>query len=152
MKMLTQKESGLLKDLKGEEELCIEKYGKYAKDASNPKLKELMETIKKKEETHLDTINKIMNGDVPVVSASGKPQEPKQEAGRYTNGSPEYNNDKYICSDALSTEKHVSSVYNTSIFEFKDMQIRNNLNHIQKEEQEHGEMIYNYMAQNGMYN
>jgi ferritin len=26
------------------------------------------------------------------------------------------------------------------------------LNHIQKEEQQHGEQIYNYMAQNGMYN
>lgn len=60
-------------------------------------------------------------------------------------------NDSYLCSDLLSTEKHVSSVYNTAIFEFKNTQIRDALNHIQKEEQQHGEEIYNYMAQNGMY-
>lgn len=151
--MFTQKETSLLKDLKSEEQLCIEKYKKYAKDASSPKLKSLMEQIAKKEEQHLDTLNKIEGGNIPVVSSSEKPMEnPVPEVSGYTNGSPEYNNDKYICSDALSTEKHVSSMYNTSIFEFKDEQVRNNLNHIQKEEQEHGKMIYNYMAQNGMYN
>lgn len=60
--------------------------------------------------------------------------------------------DKLLCQDALSTEKYVSSTYNTSIFEFRDKNIRQVLNHIQKEEQEHGEQIYNYMSQHGMYN
>ncbi len=60
-------------------------------------------------------------------------------------------NDSYLCSDILATEKHVSSLYNTCIFEFKDANIRNALNHIQKEEQGHGEQIYNYMQQNNMY-
>jgi len=60
--------------------------------------------------------------------------------------------DSYLCKDALSTEKHVSSTYNTSIFEFKDTGVRSALNHIQKEEQQHGEQIYNFMSQNGMYN
>lgn len=61
------------------------------------------------------------------------------------------NLDKFLCQDSLSTEKHVSSTYNTAIFEFRDKNIRNVLNHIQKEEQEHGEQIYNYMHQHGMY-
>ena len=43
--------------------------------------------------------------------------------------------DKLLCQDALSTEKYVSSTYNTSIFEFRDKNIRQVLNHIQKEEQ-----------------
>ncbi|MEG2144480.1 MAG: spore coat protein, partial [Oscillospiraceae bacterium] len=42
--------------------------------------------------------------------------------------------------------------YDTSIFEFKNKNVRDTLNHIQKEEQEHGEKIYGFMAQNGMYN
>ena len=37
-------------------------------------------------------------------------------------------------------------------FEFTENNIRDVLNHIQKEEQEHGKAIYDYMAQNGMYN
>lgn len=57
-----------------------------------------------------------------------------------------------LCTDLLSTEKHVSSVYNICVFEFRDTNIRDTLNHIQKEEQQHGEQIYNYMSQNGMYN
>ena len=60
--------------------------------------------------------------------------------------------DKLLCQDALSTEKYVSSTYNNSIFEFRDTNIRQVLNHIQKEEQEHGEEIYNYMNKHGMYN
>lgn len=66
---------------------------------------------------------------------------------------PSYNQeDKILCTDLLSTEKYVSSTYNTAIFEFRDENVRNVLNHIQKEEQEHGKKIYDYMASHGMYN
>ena len=50
------------------------------------------------------------------------------------------------------TEKYVSGTYDTSIFEFRDANIRQALNHIQKEEQQHGEDIFNYMQSKGMYN
>ncbi len=53
--------------------------------------------------------------------------------------------------DVLATEKHASHLYDTCIFEFNDENARNALNHIQKEEQEHGKMIYDYMSVNGMY-
>ena len=59
--------------------------------------------------------------------------------------------DKFLCQDALSMEKYVSGAYNTSIFEFTDENVRNALNHIQKEEQEHGEQLYHFMAVNNMY-
>ena len=68
------------------------------------------------------------------------------------NASSYNENDKMLCQDSLSTEKFISSTYNTAIFEFSDKQVRQVLNHIQKEEQEHGEKIYNYMHQHGMYN
>ena len=60
-------------------------------------------------------------------------------------------NDSYLCSDVLATEQHTSNLYNTCIFEFTTDAQRNALNHIQKEEQEHGKMIYDYMKTNSMY-
>jgi hypothetical protein len=57
-----------------------------------------------------------------------------------------------LCNDMLMTEKYVSGSYDTAIFELKDANVRNALNHIQKEEQQHGEGIFNYMQSNGMYN
>ena len=59
--------------------------------------------------------------------------------------------DEYLCRDALATEKHVSSLYNTSVFEFNSPVLRDTLAHIQKEEQNHGETIYSYMSKNMMY-
>ena len=60
-------------------------------------------------------------------------------------------NDKYLCTDALAAEKHASSLYDTCIFEFRDDNVRDQLNHIQKEEQQHGKRIYDYMSANMMY-
>ena len=61
-------------------------------------------------------------------------------------------NDQNLCNDLLMTEKYVSNTYDTAIFEFTDSNIRQVLNHIQKEEQQHGEGIFNYMQSHGMYN
>lgn len=59
--------------------------------------------------------------------------------------------DKDLCTDILMTEKYVSGAYDTAIFEFRDPQIRNILNHIQKEEQQHGEAVFKYMESKGLY-
>lgn len=153
---LTQKETSFLKDLKGQEQICVDKYNKYASDAGDAQLKDLFTQIGQTEQQHLNTINQIMSGATPAMQAGGNQQSQQKQM----NFTPVYNagtqnqdmqKDSYLCTDALSTEKHVSSVYNTAVFEFKDTNIRNALNHIQKEEQQHGEQIYNYMAQNGMY-
>ena len=40
--MFSQKEMSLLQDLKSAEEICIEKYSKYASEASAPELKNLL--------------------------------------------------------------------------------------------------------------
>ena len=63
-----------------------------------------------------------------------------------------HSQDQNLCTDMLMTEKYVSGAYDTAIFEFRDPQIRQVLNHIQKEEQQHGEAIFNYMQTMGMYN
>lgn len=151
---LTQKETMFLQDLKGQEQLCVEKYNKYASKASDPQLQALFTQLGQIEQQHLNTLNQIMSGTVPSTQAGGGGQQPKLNFNpTYGPGSqdPNKQKDSFLCTDLLSTEKHASSMYNTAVFEFKDTNIRNALNHIQKEEQEHGEQIYNYMAQNGMY-
>lgn len=152
---LTQKEASLLGDLKEQEQICIEKYSKYAGEASDNQLKNLFSRLGRQEEQHLRTIEQIMNGTVPAMqSGGGNGQQQQQQitpAYSYYDSDQNKQKDSFLCTDALSTEKHVSSVYNTGIFEFKDTAIRETLNHIQKEEQQHGEQIYNYMESNGMY-
>lgn len=59
--------------------------------------------------------------------------------------------DKDMCMDMLTTEKHISSAYDIAIFECKDAAVRDTLNHIQKEEQKHGQAISSYMISKGMY-
>lgn len=159
---LNTKERMLLQDEKSHEELCIQKYQDYANKACDPELSSLFTQLSQKEQQHLNTINQILSGTVPNVQQSGgqgqqggQNQQSQQSnlSSNMSNSTPQTasNLDKFLCQDSLSTEKYVSSTYDTTIFEFRDKNIRNVLNHIQKEEQEHGEQIYNYMHQHGMY-
>lgn len=147
---LTQKETTLLQDLKSQEQLCIDKYSKYSSDACGSKLKDLFSEIKQTEQQHFSTVNQILGGTVPQVGGGSQANSAQSDYNsQYSEQDKQ--KDKFLCTDALSTEKHVSSLYNTCIFECKDTNVRNVLNHIQKEEQQHGEKIYNFMSQNGMY-
>ena len=73
---LTQKECSLLKELKGQEALCIEKYDKAAANAVDGQLKGLFTNLRDMEQTHLDTLTGIENGTVPAVSGGEKPLVP----------------------------------------------------------------------------
>lgn len=149
----TQKETDLLKDLKSQEKLCVEKYTKSASCALDPQLKELFTSIANVEQQHLNTISQIEQGNPPSSQSGGSSQTVKSDfTATYGMGdTPDKQADCYLCQDLLTVEKQVSSAYNTSIFEFKDTAVRDALNHIQKEEQEHGKAIYDYMAVNNMY-
>jgi len=59
--------------------------------------------------------------------------------------------DKSMCEDMLMTEKYISGTYDTAVFEATNPQVRQALQHIQKDEQTHGERIFKYMQQKGMY-
>lgn len=157
---LNSKERMLLQDEKKHEELCIEKYNKYSEMASNPELKNLFSQLSEKEKQHLNTINQMLSGVLPNTnSGQGGKQQNQQSNNQSSNeqklnyyqSQTDFNNDRMLCQDSLSGEKYVSSTYDTAIFEFRDTNARQILNHIQKEEQEHGEKIYNYMEQYRMY-
>lgn len=149
---LTQKEHGLLTDMRTQEQLCIEKYSKYSAAANDPCLKNLFESIKSTEEEHLATVNRILNGEeVEMAAAPPSAKAQRLECAPSTCSEEQKKQDAFFCRDMLATEKHVSSLYDVSIFEFISPVLRDTLNHIQKEEQNHGEQLYNYMSKNGMY-
>ena len=150
---LTQKERMLLEDQKNHEQICIEKYSNYANQAQDNQLKQICKNNEQIERQHLNTINQLLNGTVPQMNQQ---QNQGQNPGQNMNNTQVAGvcgaSDKDICSDLLMTEKYVSGTYDTAIFEFKDTEVRDVLNHIQKEEQKHGESIFKYMESKGMYN
>ena len=162
MLQLTQKEQQLLQDQKSHEEVCIGKYQSNAQQASDPQLKQLFQSYAQQEQQHLNTINSIISGQVPSMTQGQQNQQQSQQIQsnmqnisqtQSTTASPAASQtDAMLCNDMLMTEKYVSSAYNTAIFEFTDSNVRQALNHIQKEEQQHGEGIFNYMNSQGMYN
>ncbi|MBQ7332997.1 MAG: ferritin-like domain-containing protein [Clostridia bacterium] len=149
--VLTEKETSLLKDMKSQEELCIKKYTKYASEAKCEKLKELFNSIANKEREHLKTIVEISEGKEPKAPSGVCATNDLCIACSYQN-TEDKDSDCFLLSDMLTTEKQVSSLYNTSVFEFTQPPLRKMLSHIQSEEQQHGEWLYAFMKANGMYN
>jgi len=149
----SQKEKSLLMDQKTHEETCVDKYAKYANQAQDPQLKQLFNSYSAQEQEHLNTINQLLSGQVPSVGGQqyqGQQAQNQQQMTSTVQGN--YNQeDAKLCRDMLMTEKYVSGAYNTAIFEFRDTNVRQVLNHIQKEEQQHGEGIFQYMQSHGMY-
>lgn len=150
---LTQKETSLIKDLKDQEKLCADKYRRYAELAHDAQLKTLFSQIADTEQGHYDTLSSIESGSMPTMSGTPSPSG-KGQSFTATYGmadTQEKRDDCYLCSDLLTTEKHVAGLYNTCVFEFAQPPLRQVLNHIQTEEQGHGESLYGYMKTNGMY-
>lgn len=162
---LSTKERYLLEDAKSHEEQCIKKYENYTKLACDSELKAVFRANGQKEEEHLQTINQLLNGQIPQMGGGqSSSQNPAQDQkwqnmqsqqatiDQQSSGQTTFKaSDKDLCTDMLMTEKYVSAAYNTSIFEFSNAQVRDVLNHIQKEEQKHGEAIFMYMKNKGMY-
>lgn len=158
---LNQKERMLLQDQQHHEQLCVQKYNKYANETQCSELKQLFQTHSSHEQQHYNTISQILSGQVPSMNqgqqAQGQGQQTqaqqKMSGMQSQAGSTSYNqNDATMANDMLTTEKYISGTYDTAIFECRDTNIRQALNHIQKEEQQHGEDLYNYMQAHGMYN
>ncbi len=157
---LTQKEKTLLEDQKSHEAICIQKYNNYAKQAQDMELAQLFTSYAAQEQNHLDTINQMLSGTTPNIQQQSAWQQSPQNQQSYQNQQQQTGQatgmqneaDAGLCIDMLMTEKYVSDTYDTAIFEFVDSNARQVLNHIQKEEQQHGEGIFNYMQSKGMYN
>lgn len=148
---LTQKERTMLEDQKVHEEVCIKKYTNYAQQASDPQLIQLFIQYASQEQQHYNTINQILQGKQPNTG-TGQGVQQAQPLQSQTPTGMINQSDAALCTDMLMTEKFVSASYDTGIFEAANPQVRQALQHIQREEQHHGEGIMNYMQQNGMNN
>ena len=150
--VLSEKETAAIKDLQTQERTCIEKYKRYSNQAKDPVLKELFQTLSKKEEKHLSSLKQVLLGSVPMVDCNdtdGRDYQPKATYGKMEE-SEDKNADSFLATDCIGTEKLVSIEYNSNVFKFSDAALRKLLADIQIEEQNHAEMIYKYKAVNGM--
>lgn len=167
---LSQKERSLIEDQKSFEDICVKKYGSYAQQAKDENLKNMFNNIAAQEQTHYDTLDQMLQGKVPQVAKQMQQQQAGQQAHQGMQNQQQQSaqqqsaqqqnadfvlqgndEDKDLLSDLLATEKHISNTYDTAVFESASPVVRQTLQHIQKEEQQHGEQIFNYMHSHGMY-
>ncbi len=175
---LTQKEQQLLSDQLNHEKVCIEKYNNYAQQVKDPQLRQMFGQYASEEQNHYDTVSQLLSGQQANTGMGmstsagpggqqGQPQRQRQGQRQSWEGAGLHEvgllgdmggagmtnqEDATILGDMLMTEKFVSGAYDTAIFESANSDVRQALQHIQKEEQQHGEGIFNYMSQHGMYN
>ncbi len=149
---LTEKEKFIIEDLKSQEKLCIQKYEFYEEMAYDPELTALFSRIKEQEKKHLQSLTDVLNGKVAEVDtndSSGETYMP-QKAYHENSNKLEKDHDSFLCTDAITMEKYVSSAYNFDLFQFGDAKLRKLLNDIETEEQNHAEMLYKYKKANLM--
>ncbi len=131
---------------------CIEKYGRYAQQAKDPELKNLFQTLQQKEREHYDSLDCVLRGEVPQCNCNDSDGRDYQPKATYTAmSSPEdKQQDSFLATDCIATEKLVSGEYNSEVFAFGDSGVRKLLADIQVEEQNHAEMLYKYKMANNM--
>lgn len=150
--VLTEKETSVIEDLRQQEQNCVEKYKRYAKEAKDEVLRDLFQKLEKEETNHYESLGQVLNGTVPCVDCNdkdGREYQPKATYDSMTNSSDKQS-DGFLVTDCIGTEKLVSGTYNNDVFCFGDTNIRKLLADIQIEEQNHAEMLYKYKTVNGM--
>ena len=150
--ILKEKEKAVIEDLHTQEQTCVEKYTRYEKQAKDPVLKDLFKRIKEEEQEHVNSLEKVLQGNVPQVDCndnSGEKYEPKATYDAATENEDK-KSDCFLATDCIGTEKLVSTEYNTNVFAFADAAVRKLLADIQIEEQNHAQMLYKYKTVNGM--
>lgn len=175
---LTQKERMYLQDAKSQEELCIAKYNHYSGVVANQELKQILQWAGQQETHHLQTISDLLQGRTPQMGGQGHSIPVNQIISQTTSGasanrsrSPQGRSpqgqtmqastsqftghgvltDQQICQDLLTMEKAVSDMYDHAVFESTSQPLRQTLNHIQKDEQDHAFALFKFMEQMGWY-
>lgn len=150
--VLTQKETAALKDLQTQEQSCIQKYTRYAQEANDIVLKNLFQELSKDEQKHYESLEQALHGTVPSVDCNDTKGRNYHPTATYTSedNSRAKQEDCFLATDCIGTEKLVSGEYNSDVFIFGDTNIRKLLADIQIEEQNHAEMLWKYKTVNKM--
>lgn len=158
---LTKKEKTMLQDQLKHEAICIQKYKNYAQQATDIELQQLFSSLASQEQQHYSTIEQMLSGMQPNISQQQSPgqhavqqnqqnmQIPQSTPMNYEQGKMNFPNAD-LCTDSIMTEKFVSGSYDTGIFESTNQTVVQALQHIQKEEQEHGKKLQQYMSNKGL--
>ncbi len=150
--VLTQKEITTLKDLRTQEQSCIEKYTRYSKEANDTVLQNLFNELSRSEQQHFDSIEQALSGTIPKVDCNdcrGRDYNPKATYSANDNSTAKQE-DCFLATDCIGTEKLVSGEYNTNVFVSGNSDLRKLLADIQIEEQNHAEMLWKYKSINSM--
>ena len=112
-------------------------------------MKQLFTKLSGEEQHHQNIINEMLQGQQPNLSHNQTQQPVAQSTPQ---GAMNNQHDKILCTDLLSTEKYVSGTYDIDIFESAEPIVRQAMQHLQQDEQRHGQELFNYMNSHGMYN
>ncbi len=150
--ILTEKETTVIKDLQTQEKSCIEKYARYSKEAHDSVLRDLFMDLSDKEQRHYDTLEQVLTGKCPCCDCNDHQGEEYNPKATYDPNAEtkEKQEDCFLATDCIGTEKMVSSEYNSNVFVFGDTKIRKILADLQIEEQNHAECLWKYKTVNGM--
>lgn len=147
---LSQKETQLITELKTQEQLCVQKYDFYAAQAKDPELKSLFRQISKYEKGHSDMLDSLLGGTVPQIKHRSPLAASYEPKASHPGDKASKDFDKFLCTDIIATEKYVATAYNDDLFYFASTDVRNVLNAIMTDEQNHAEMIWKYKVANKM--
>lgn len=147
---LNPKEIQLVSELKNQEQLCVQKYDFYASQAKDPELKNLFKKILKHEQAHFDMLHSLQNGEVPQIKNRTPVASKYEPKATHPGDQTAKDFDKFLCTDIIATEKFVATAYNNDLFYFASPEVRNVLNAIMTDEQNHAEMIWKYKTANKM--
>ena len=150
--ILSEKQKSLVQDLQSQEKLCIQKYEHAEQQAKDQELKNLFSNLKESEQQHYNSLSQLLTGTCPSVNTDDKAGMNYNPTATYFGSfnQEDKDNDQYLCTDCITTEKYVSSAYNNDLFQFAEPEVRRLFNDIQTEEQNHAEMIYKYKSVNNM--
>lgn len=147
---LNQKETQLITELQNQEQICITKYDFYAEQAHDSELKNLFKRLADQERAHLNMLKSLMDGKIPKIAEPTPLAEDYNPKESNTASKAHKEFDKFLCTDIIATEKYVATDYNHNLFFFASTDVRNVLNAIMTDEQNHAEMIWKYKVANKM--
>ncbi|MCK8825313.1 spore coat protein [Fuchsiella alkaliacetigena] len=159
---LTAKEKSQIKENITAEEICIQKYQAYANQAQDQEVADLFNNLADKERQHAQTLNDLLNGKQQNQQQQSQQlnlntaQQQKNEM-EVANAAMEAKNaqnsdslsDRQLLQDALMTEKYVSNSYDNSVLESANQEVMQALEHIQQEEHQHKQQLFEMMNQKG---
>ncbi len=152
---LSQQERKVLEDHKKHEEVCIRKYEQYSQQAGDPQLRSMFSQFAEQERQHHDSLDQLLQGRQPTVGGqSGAQHQSRPQAGPAAqnrhDGRQQRDADALMCRDAMMMETFISDSYDGGIFSTTNPVVRQTLQHIQREEQQHGEGLLNYLQDHGL--